>query len=100
MGKRALRRARTAAVAKRRQAQWARYTFSSAPKPAGHFAKSCPLSCSCRKRNPNAPRVHVGMCTAGERDRVYQQRAQVVQLNNLIVSRHVDPWDDEVTTLF
>ena len=58
-----------------------------------------PLSCNCAKRTKGRPRVGNGMCSWGERGRIYRWRNQARELNHLARRRGVDWESDEVAIL-
>ena len=87
---RAERRERTQAIARRRQKRFVQLGLHGdetwAP-PVGYYAKQKPFNCTCRKRQPGAPRRDFGMCDVGRRHRVYKWRQEARELNLRVVRR-------------
>jgi len=95
------RRERTRQLAQRRRKLFVELGFDGDDTlawPAGYYSKNRPWGCACCKRRKGAPRRDVGMCDAGNRDRIYRWRIQVRELNHLL-DRGWDPDDDQVALL-
>ena len=87
----------TLTLCQRRRRVWARVRELGLPahlgRPAHYFAKRDPYECPCRKRCAGRPRVDVGMCDVGARDRVYDWRREVRELRAAVRAGRV-PQDE------
>jgi len=84
--KRAARRAATLRICERRVRDWTRVAYGTnfrAEEP-GRLKKSTVWYCNCRKRRKGSPRIDVGMCDYGDRDRIYWWRRLCRELQNLV----------------
>ncbi len=66
-----------------------------------YFAKRGAVTCGCRKRKRGQPRIGTGVChgLCEARNQIYRRRAQVRELNRLVVVHSEDPNDDLVAVM-
>lgn len=96
----ACRLARSLAISKRRQKEHvARIGREGATTCAclsyNHFAKRSVFGCNCRKRSAGRPKVSVGMCDMGARQRIYTWRQEARELRvAVLMGRNIVETDD------
>lgn len=101
---RGTRRARTERVAQRRFRLYQRIMHvpdESTPerqRTSHRYAKTASMACHCAKRRYGCPRLDVGMCWIGLRDRIYEWRAADRELRAL-VRRGWRDWEDDSVSL-
>jgi len=105
---RALRRSRDRRISRSRRATHLQKIHSDATGgdldcpcdlASTYFSKRPSVSCGCGRRRRGQPRLPRGICSVGDRDRIYVWRRQTRELSRLLRRRGGNPDDDEIANL-